>query len=83
LRAVDVAHAIREEMAMGLADLVLRRLGLGYLGHPGIDVLRRCAEMAAPEFVWNAADVDREVAQLHDRLARYSFGTAVPRSIAP
>ena len=44
---VEIVHAIREEMALDLDDLVLRRLGLGDTGHPGLDVVRRCAELAA------------------------------------
>jgi glycerol-3-phosphate dehydrogenase len=60
----EVVHGIREEMALGLDDLVLRRVGLGHVGHPGIDALRRCATIAAPEFGWSAVESDRAVADL-------------------
>ena len=60
----DVVHAIREEMALGLDDLILRRLGLGHVGHPGLDVLRGCATIAAPEFGWGAEESARAVAEL-------------------
>lgn len=46
---VEIVHAIREESALGLDDIVLRRVGLGETGHPGTDVLRGCAELVAAE----------------------------------
>ena len=70
-RGGEVVHAIRDEMALGLEDIVLRRLGLGYVGHPGIDVLRRCARIAAPEFGWTQAEQESAVAQLDARLRRW------------
>ena len=51
----EAVHAIREEMALGLDDLVLRRLGLGEGGHPGLAVLEACADVAAGESGWDAA----------------------------
>jgi len=73
-REVAVVHAVREEMAMNLDDIVLRRLGLGYVGHPGHAVLARCAEIAAPELGWTAAERDRAVEQLDARLGRWCQG---------
>ena len=57
-RGVDVGevrHAIREEMALDLADLVERRLGFGELGGPGLETLLAVARAAAPEFGWHEA----------------------------
>ncbi len=64
VRGVEIIHAIRNEMALTLDDLVLRRLGIGEPGHPGIEVLRSCAAIAAPEFGWNDADRDQAVMAL-------------------
>ncbi len=79
----EVVHAIREEMALGLDDLVLRRLGLGHVGHPGIDVLRRCATIAAPEFGWSAVESDRAVADLDTWFSRRTRDTTVRGSVNP
>jgi len=79
----EVVHAIREEMALGLDDLVLRRLGLGHVGHPGIDVLKRCAAVAAPEFGWGAVEADRAVAELDAWFSRRTRHTTVRGSVNP
>ncbi len=57
----QVVHAVREEMACTLADILLRRTGIGMLGHPGEAVLEQVAETAARELRWNSARSDREL----------------------
>jgi len=79
----EVVYAIREEMALGLDDLVLRRLGLGHVGHPGIEVLRRCATIAAPEFGWSAVESDRAVADLDAWFSRRTRDATVRGSVNP
>ena len=59
--AAAVARAIREEMALDLADLVFRRTGLGSFGHPGRPALEACAAGAASEFGWDEARRRREL----------------------
>jgi glycerol-3-phosphate dehydrogenase len=54
--AVEVVHAIRAEMAITLSDIVCGRLGLGGTGRPAIEVVRRCAELAAGELGWTATE---------------------------
>ena len=39
----QLVHAVRKEMALTLADVVLRRTPLGALGHPGSDALEAAA----------------------------------------
>lgn len=51
--AAEVVHVIKEEMAMHLSDIVVRRTGLGAAGHPGRDVLDACATVAAAELGWS------------------------------
>lgn len=63
-----VVHAIREEMAFGLDDLVLRRTGLGSAGHPGRPALERCADIAARELGWDGAERARQVARAEGAL---------------
>jgi glycerol-3-phosphate dehydrogenase len=61
-RGVEIIHAIREEMALSLEDIVLRRLGLADIGDPGDGVIRCCADIAARELAWESARIEREVA---------------------
>lgn len=58
----EVVHAVREEMAMTLEDLTLRRTNLCESGHPGKEVLRLCAELMAEEAGWDQKRIDSEFA---------------------
>ena len=59
--AAEIVHVIREEMAVHLTDIVLRRTGIGAAGHPGADLLGACARVAARELGWDGATVSAEV----------------------
>ena len=48
----EVRFAVEEEMAVTLADVVFRRTGLGTIGDPGDDCLRRCAEIMGQCLGW-------------------------------
>ena len=54
-----VRTAVREEMAVTLADSVLRRLDLGTAGPPAADELARVARVMAQELGWDAARARR------------------------
>jgi len=58
----EVIHAIRREMAVTLADIVIRRMELGAMGHPGDDMVAACARVAADELGWTGDQRDREIA---------------------
>ena len=73
--AAEVIYAIREEMALTLADIVIRRMGVGALDHPGPDVLQSAAALAAPELAWDDARTRREVAAVD---ACYRVGGGAP-----
>ncbi len=62
LRA-EVLHAVREEMAQKLADVVMRRTDLGTAGHPGHAALEDCAAIMAAELEWSAERQAREVSE--------------------
>ncbi len=49
----QVVYAIRNEMALTLSDIVLRRTGIGTLGDPGGKTLRKVASIAAKESGWS------------------------------
>ena len=58
----EVIYTIRYEMACTLADIVIRRTGIGSAGHPGPAMLAAVAGIAAEEFGWNADRRAREIA---------------------
>ncbi len=57
----QVQFAIRNEMAVSLSDIMLRRTGLGLLGHPGKKILESIAELAAKELNWNSEKLAKEI----------------------
>lgn len=63
LRA-EVAYAVRHEMAVTLADVVLRRIGLGDAGHPGDVAAGDVARVMQQELGWSDARVTEELAAL-------------------
>ncbi len=65
----QVSYAIRFEMARTLADIVLRRTGIGTLGHPGMAVLEQVAALAATELGWDEDKRKREIAVTSQSLA--------------
>ena len=66
--AAEILHAVREEMAHSLADVVLRRTPLGTFGHPGSAALAACAELLGAELGWDAARREREIGPGRDPL---------------
>jgi glycerol-3-phosphate dehydrogenase len=62
-------YAMRVEMARTLTDILLRRTGIGTLGHPGDPVLEKLAEIAACELKWSQARLERELEMAHAALA--------------
>ena len=57
----EIAFAVTHEMALHLDDVVLRRTGLGSLGHPGIACLYRCGEIMASLLGWSDSRLEEEV----------------------
>ena len=58
----EVIYTIRHEMACTLADIVIRRTGIGAAGHPGAAMVNAVATIAAEECGWSADRRDKEVA---------------------
>jgi glycerol-3-phosphate dehydrogenase len=59
--AAQVVLALREEMALTLDDVVMRRNGMGQLGNPGHETLNRCASLMANELGWSEARRQAEI----------------------
>ncbi len=57
----EVIHAVRAEMAVHLADVVLRRTDLGSGENPGVATLEKVAEIMGKELGWNKARQKEEI----------------------
>ncbi|HXG02314.1 MAG TPA: glycerol-3-phosphate dehydrogenase/oxidase [Candidatus Binatia bacterium] len=57
----QVVHAVREEMAVTLGDVVFRRTDLGAERPPGPRTLAACAAVMAAELGWSPARTQREI----------------------
>jgi glycerol-3-phosphate dehydrogenase len=66
LRA-QIVHAVREEMALRLDDIVFRRTAVGTLGDPGVPALAAIADLAARELGWDAQRREREMERVRAR----------------
>lgn len=62
----EVLHAVREEMALHLSDVILRRTDLGTVGHPGLAILTAAASIMAKELKWTKTDVASEISTVED-----------------
>jgi glycerol-3-phosphate dehydrogenase len=67
LMRAEARHAVREEMALTLADVVFRRTEIGSGGHPGRDVLESVARTLAAELGWTPDRTAREIADVERR----------------
>lgn len=60
----EVRHAVRQEMAVRLSDVLLRRTEAGSAGWPGDDAVAAAARVVAAEFGWSPQRVETETADL-------------------
>jgi len=60
----EVLYAVREEMAVTLADALLRRTEAGTRGYPGQDAVQAAATIMGEELGWTEARRAREVQSL-------------------
>ncbi|MGR0482001.1 MAG: FAD-dependent oxidoreductase [Candidatus Electronema sp. V4] len=73
--AAEVLHAVRQEMAAHLDDVIFRRTGMGTIGCPDETALNRAAAIMAAELDWDAQRTETEKAEV---LSRYAFRQASP-----
>lgn len=60
----EIVYAVREEMAVTLADAVLRRTETGTRGHPGAAAIEAAAQLMAAELGWSDERRAKEVQSL-------------------
>lgn len=68
--AGEVLHAVRNEMAVRLADVLFRRTDLGTADIPNADAVRTAADLMGSELGWSADRVAAEVAEVASAYAR-------------
>lgn len=76
----EVIHAVREEMAIKLGDVVFRRTDLATGENPGDQLLRECADLMAVELGWTREQINeqlRDVAQRFPNRAKTSLNAAM------
>jgi len=64
----SAAFAVEKEMARTLNDILFHRTGLGNVGHPGNEVLRKVADVAAERLGWDPKRVEDELACAQEAL---------------
>lgn len=67
----EVVHAVREEMAEKLGDVVFRRTDLGTAGYPGEEAIRSCAALMASELGWSEDRVRVEIDEVKREFTRH------------
>ncbi len=82
--AARVRHAVRQEMALRLDDVLVRRLDEVATGRLDVMRLRVAADVLAAELGWTAAELARALAAFGADLARNRarIGGAVPLAVA-
>jgi glycerol-3-phosphate dehydrogenase len=56
-----IVYAIRYESAKTLEDIMLRRTGMGTLGYPGQEIIRKITDIAAEMLNWDDKRVKEEI----------------------
>lgn len=67
----EVIHAVREEMAQKLSDIIFRRTDLGTGEHPGEAALQTCAGLMAAELGWDDERTQAELAEVRDQFPAF------------
>lgn len=63
----QVVYAIRNEMALTLNDILFRRTGIGTIGHPGKERLKKVATIAAQELGWSEQQLNNELQKAEEK----------------
>ena len=66
----EVVHAVREEMALTLGDVIFRRTGAGTGAPPSAGTLAACASLMAKELGWSEEKTSQEIEQVQQAYPR-------------
>jgi len=78
----EIVHAVREEMAQKLADMVFRRTDLGTGERPKETALKTCADLMGEELGWDEGQKRNELAAVQGVFARYTHTVGTQRESA-
>ena len=73
----QVVHAVREEMALTLDDVILRRTGIGSAGYPGDEAVWAVERIMRQELGWSSTRAVDEVQSLQEFYLPVKVQTAV------
>ena len=62
----EVLHAVHEEMAQKLSDVVFRRTELGSAEYPGHEAIKFCAETMGAELAWSQTRIQQELQEVNN-----------------
>lgn len=62
----EILHAVHDEMALTLADVIQRRTELGAAGLPSVNTLQKCASLMACELGWSDERQQQEIQAVID-----------------
>ena len=62
----EVIHAVQEEMAIKLSDVILRRTDLGTIVEPDESILTTCGSLMAAGLGWNHQRIQREIREVKE-----------------
>jgi glycerol-3-phosphate dehydrogenase len=62
----QILHAVRDEMAVHLGDVLFRRTGLCTLGNPGLDTIEKVADTMSSELKWKKNKKNEEIEKVLD-----------------
>jgi len=69
----EIIHAVRNEMAQKLGDVVFRRTDLGTGNYPGEDAIRVCADLMAKELNWDEKRTQTEFEEVMTTFRNLGF----------
>jgi len=69
----EIVHAVREEMAVKLSDVVFRRTDLGTGGPPAEEALEVCAMLMACELGWDSGRAERELREVSTVFSQFQI----------
>jgi glycerol-3-phosphate dehydrogenase len=80
LLKAEIRHAVQDEMAVKLADVVFRRTELGTAYHPGEENLQMCTDVMGTELGWTPAQISQEREALESLFCQKTPNEALNRA---
>jgi glycerol-3-phosphate dehydrogenase len=71
VRRFEIIHAVREESAEKLSDVILRRTDLAGKGYPGDECLASAAQIMARELHWSPTRQEEEIRLCRNHFLRF------------